>query len=179
MTVPSDESTLIKQAQSGDRGAFESLLRAHYDVMYRMAFNRCGNKEDAEDITQNACIKLAGSIGTFQFQSEFLTWLYRLVINTAKDWAKARPRHTADPDIETCRSEAPVGEDRVYARQVMAFVRTMPEREKVAIYLVFGEELTHREAATVMDCKESTVSWYIHEARKKLQTFEKLEGRYG
>ena len=129
MTEPDEESVLIKQAQNGDRGAFDSLLRAHYDAMYRMAFKWCGNKADAEDITQNACIKLARSIGTFRFQSEFATWLYRLVINTAKDWAKARPPQSADQEIETCRTEAPVGDDRVYARQVMAYMRTMPERE--------------------------------------------------
>ncbi len=179
MTEPDEESDLIKQAQRGDRGAFESLLRTHYDAMYRMAFKWCGNKEDAEDITQNACIKLARSIDTFRFQSAFLSWLYRLVINTAKDWAKARPPWAADREIETDRAEAPVAEDKVYAGQVMAYVRTMPEREQVALYLVFSEGLTHREAASVMECKESTVSWYIHEARKKLQSFQKVERRYG
>ncbi len=179
MTEPDEQSALIKQAQSGDRGAFETLLRAHYDVMYRMAYKWCGNKEDAEDITQNACVKLARSIETFRFQSAFLSWLYRLVINTAKDWAKARPPQATDQAIDADRAEAPVAEDRVYAGQVMAYVRTMPEREQVALFLVFSEGLTHREAAVVMDCKESTVSWYIHEARKKLQTFQKVERRYG
>ena len=179
MTGPSEETALIRQAQNGDRRAFESLVRGNYDMMYRMAFKWCGNKADAEDITQNACIKLARSIDTFQFQSEFPTWLYRLTINTAKDWAKARPQQPADLVFEVDRSEAPVGEDRVYARQVIAFVRTMPEREKVALFLVFGEELTHREAAIVMDCNEGTVSWYIHEARKKLNSFRNQERRYG
>ncbi len=179
MTEPSVETALIKQAQSGDGVAFESLVRGHYDVMYRMAFKWCGNTADAEDITQNACIKLARSIDTFRFDSAFVTWLYRLVINTAKDWAKACPRQMADQQIETVRSAAPDGEDKVYARQVMAYVQTMPEREKTALVLVFGEGLTHREAATVMDCRESTVSWYIHEARKKLQSFDKPERRYG
>ena len=124
MTEPDEESDLIKQAQRGDRGAFESLLRTHYDAMYRMAFKWCGNKEDAEDITQNACIKLARSIDTFRFQSAFLSWLYRLVINTAKDWAKARAPRAADQTVETERVEAPVAEERVYAGQVMAYVRT-------------------------------------------------------
>ncbi len=179
MTGPSDETALIRQAQNGDRRAFESLVRGHYDMMYRMAFKWCGNKADAEDITQNACIKLARSIDTFRFQSEFATWLYRLVINTAKDWAKARPPQSADQEIETCRTESPVGDDRVYARQVMAYMRTMPEREKVALFLVFGEELTHREAAIVMDCNEGTVSWYVHEARKKLRSFQNQERRDG
>jgi RNA polymerase sigma-70 factor (ECF subfamily) len=179
MTEPDEESDLIKQAQRGDQGAFESLLRTHYDVMYRMAFKWCGNKEDAEDITQNACIKLARSIDTFRFQSAFLSWLYRLVINTAKDWAKARPLQSVDQTIVADRGAAPVAEERVYAGQVMAYVRTMPEREQVALLLVFSEGMTHREAATVMECKESTVSWYIHEARKKLKSFEEVERRYG
>ncbi|MDA0240990.1 MAG: RNA polymerase sigma factor [Proteobacteria bacterium] len=91
MTEADEETALIKRAQGGDKGAFERLLQTHYDVMYRTAYKWCGNKMDAEDITQTACIKLARSIDGFRFESAFLTWLYRLVINTAKDWAKARP----------------------------------------------------------------------------------------
>jgi RNA polymerase sigma-70 factor (ECF subfamily) len=179
MTEPDKDTTLIKQVQNGDRAAFEALLRTHYDVMYRTAYKWCGNRTDAEDITQNACIKLARSIDTFRFQSAFSSWLYRLVINTAKDWAKARPPRTMNPELEPDRSEAPTGETNVYARQVMAYVRTMPDREQAALHLVFSEGLTHREAAVVMECKESTISWYIHEARKKLQSFQKQERRYG
>ncbi len=179
MTDADEQTALIKQAQNGDKGAFETLLRSHYDVMYRTAYRWCGNRPDAEDITQNACIKLARSIDTFRFQSAFLSWLYRLVINTAKDWAKARPLQSVDRTIEADRGAAPVAEERVYAGQVMAYVRTMPEREQVALFLVFSEGMTHREAATVMECKESTVSWYIHEARKKLKSFKEVERRYG
>ena len=179
MTGPVEETQLIEQAQGGDRGAFEALLRTHYDMMYRIAYKWCGNKADAEDITQNACIKLARSIDTFRFQSAFLTWLYPLVINSAKDWAKARAQPTTDLDAETGHAEAPVAEERVYVSQVMAYVRTLPDREKEALYLVVSEGLTHREAALAMNCKESTVSWYIHEARKKLQSFQELECRHG
>ena len=176
---PSDQTALIKQAQGGDRQAFETLVRGHYDVMYRVAFKWCGDRSDAEDITQNACIKLARSIGTFRFQSAFRTWLYRLVINAAKDWAKAVPDRMPDQHLDSARSQLPAGEDRVYAMQIMAYVRTLPEREKVALILVVAEGLSHREVATVMDCKESTVSWYIHEARKKLKSFQEQERRYG
>ncbi|MGI9388292.1 MAG: RNA polymerase sigma factor [Methyloligellaceae bacterium] len=179
MTDPTDESALIKQAQNGDRTAFEALLRGYYDVIYRIAYKWCGNKADAEDITQNACIKLARSIGSFRFQSAFVTWLYPLVINTAKDWAKGRKPAAAAMDADLEPAQAPTGEDTVFARQVMAHVRTLPDKEKEALYLVFSEGLTHREAAAVMDCKESTVSWYIHEARKKLLSFQQMECRYG
>jgi RNA polymerase sigma-70 factor (ECF subfamily) len=179
MSVPSEASALIERAQKGDRGAFEALLRSHYDVIYRIAFRWCGNRADAEDITQNACIKLARAIDSFRFQSAFVTWLHTLVINTAKDWAKARGVPPSDlvEDAETARP--PDGEQAVYANQVMAHVRALPEREKEALLLVFVEGLTHGETATVMNCKESTVSWYIHEARKKLQSLLTLERRHG
>ncbi len=179
MSDPADEADLIKQAQNGDKAAFEALLRLYYDVIYRIAFKWCGNQADAEDITQIACIKLARSLGSFQFKSAFLTWLYPLVINTAKDWAKSRARRTTDLDSVPEPSEPAEGDAKVYARQVMDQVRRLPDKEKEALYLVFSEGLSHREAATVMKCKTSTVSWYIHEARKKLQSFQNMECRYG
>ena len=179
MTEPVDETDLIKRAQSGDRGAFEALLRAHYDVMYRMAYKWCGNKADAEDVTQNACIKLARSIDRYRFESSFLTWLYPLVINTAKDMAKARARRPVADDPDADHPVAAAAEEKVFTNQVMAHVRTLPDKEKEALYLVFAGGLTHREAARVMACKESTVSWYIHEARKKLQSFRTVECGHG
>jgi RNA polymerase sigma-70 factor (ECF subfamily) len=179
MTDSAEETALIKQAQNGDRTAFEALLRSYYDVIYRIAYKWCGNKADAEDITQNACIKLARSIDSFRFRSAFVTWLYPLVINTAKDWAKGRKPPTAETDVDLEPAQAPTGEEMVFASQIMAYVRKLPEKEKEALYLVFSEGLTHREAAAVMDCKESTVSWYIHEARKKLLSFQQMECRYG
>ena len=180
MSVPiDDERALIERAQQGDREAFESLLGRYYDAIYRIAYRWCGNKADAEDVTQNACIKLARAIDGFRFRSTFLTWVHTLVINTAKDWSKARAHPTVELDDDRDRAQAPDGEDRVYASQVMSHVRALPEREKEALLLVFVEGLTHGETAAVMNCKESTVSWYIHEARKKLKSLLHLERSHG
>ncbi len=168
------ETELIQRAQGGDGAAFEALLRLHYDTMYRTAYRWCGNRADAQDITQSACIRLANSIGSFRFGSAFATWLYPLVINIAKDWARSRARHTGDgldPEwAEMPVADCPIAEQKVYARQVLDHIRALPEREREAVYLVFGEGLSHREAAAAMTCQESTVSWYIHEARKKLRS---------
>jgi RNA polymerase sigma-70 factor (ECF subfamily) len=180
MSVPiDDERALIERAQQGDREAFESPLARYYDPIYRIAYRWCGNKADAEDVTQNACIKLAKSIDGFRFRSAFLTWVHTLVINTAKDWSKAKGRPTVAIDDDLDPAAAPEGEDRVYASQVMDHVRALPEREKEALLLVFVEGLTHGETAAVMNCRESTVSWYIHEARKKLQSLLHLERSHG
>ncbi|MDJ0609094.1 MAG: RNA polymerase sigma factor [Kiloniellales bacterium] len=177
------ERELIERAQGGDRAAFEALLRRHYEAIYRMAYKWCGSRADAQDIAQSVCVKLARSLGSYQFRSGFLTWLYPLVINTAKDWARSRARHAGDgldPDRgDAALNQAPAAEDTVFANQVLARIRALPEKEREAIFLVFSEGLSHREAAEAMDCRESTVSWYIHEARKKLRPLRDREARHG
>ena len=154
-------------------------LRTHFDVMYRIAYKWCGNQADAEDIAQSFCVKLVRSLKTYGFQSSFLTWLYSLVINTAKDLVRSRARQPIADGTEIDHPTDPVTEERVYSNQVIAQIQTLPNKEKEALFLVFGDGLTHREAAAVMECKESTVSWYIHEARKKLQAFRRLESSHG
>ena len=89
------------------------------------------------------------------------------MINTAKDMVKSRARRPVADDPDADHAIAAAAEEKVYTNQVMAHVRTPPDKEKEAVYLVFGGGLTHKEAARAMACKESTVSWYIHEARKK------------
>lgn len=92
---------------------------------------------------------------------------------------KSRARHVNAGNVEIILVEPATAENSVYAGQIMAHIRTLPDREQEALYLVFSDGLTHRAAAAVMECKESTVSWYIHEARKKLQSFEQSERRHG
>lgn len=171
MNAQSD-AELVKEACAGDARAFEALVNRHYDTMFRMAFKWCGNRTDAEDITQNACIKLARAIQSYQHKAAFTTWLYRLVINTAIDMKRSEKRHDhAQSEMDEMQG-SDNQESALHARQVLAQIATLPEKEKTALLLVHGENMSHAEAAYVMDVKESTVSWYIHEARKKLEIFE-------
>ncbi len=179
MMAHQNDKELIERAQSGDERAFEALLLEYYDVMFRIAFKWRRNRADAEDITQNACIKLARNINSFNFRSAFTSWLYRMVINTAIDWQRQNNRCQAYELTENpghaCETDAM--ENALYAKQILQKVQTLPGKEKTALLLVMSEGLTHKETAAIMECKESTVSWYIHEARKKLDNFE--ERRHG
>jgi RNA polymerase sigma-70 factor, ECF subfamily len=174
----SEEHRLIRAAQGGDAHAFEALVNMHYETMYKMAFKWCGNATEAEDITQEACIKLARGLGAFKFESAFTSWLYRLVINTAKDWYKKPGRQASSDGLETA-SIATHTEEQIYASEVLAHVVRLPEGEKEALILVFWEGLSHKEAGKILGCKESTVSWRIHEARKKLGALLGKEQKYG
>jgi RNA polymerase sigma-70 factor (ECF subfamily) len=175
------ETELIKKAQTGDREAFSALVEEWYEPMFRMAYKWCGHRQDAEDIVQNACIKLARSLSSFQFKSSFSTWLYRLVINTGIDLKRARKEEVLAGEGGAIDIAAPAssGEDQLYAREMLAYVYDLPDSERTALILVMAEGMSHKEAAEVMECKESTVSWHIHEARKKLQAIAEKERRHG
>jgi RNA polymerase sigma-70 factor (ECF subfamily) len=175
------ETELIEKAQQGDRDAFAALVEEWYEPMFRMAYKWCGHRQDAEDIVQNACIKLARSIGSFGFKSSFSSWLYRLVINTGIDLKRARREEPLAEESGEIALAAPAssGEDQLYAREMLAHVYDLPDSERTALILVIAEGMSHREAAEIMECKESTVSWHIHEARKKLQGIAEKERRHG
>jgi len=176
-----DESELIRRAQAGNADAFESLLETRYDTLYRFAFKWCGNKSDAEDVAQQACIKLARSITQFRFESQFSSWLYRLVINCAKDWQKSQHRHqgdelsdeqSEDPDFNENFSASTEMETSIYLQQILQLLSQMAEGFKETALLVHAEGLSHAEAAEVLGVKESTISWRLHEMRKQLHAFQ-------
>ncbi|MBL4589341.1 MAG: RNA polymerase sigma factor [Alphaproteobacteria bacterium] len=174
-----DDEQLITRARKGDIKAFEALVNKHYETMFKMAFKWCRNKSDAEDITQDACIKLARGLDGFKGKSAFTSWLYRLVINAGKDWYKKQNRHPSNPDALEKVSAKNKSDEQVYAQQVLDAVNKLPDGEKEALLLVMSEGLSHKEAAKALGCKESTISWRIHEARKKLNAQFNKEQKYG
>ncbi|MGB3609458.1 MAG: RNA polymerase sigma factor [Cellvibrio sp.] len=164
------DTDMIRLAQGGDRAAFETLLTTYYDTVFRFACKWCGSHADAEDVTQQACIKLARTLGQFRFESAFTTWLYRLVINCAKDWQRSQSRHWGEDQTqeEEPDQRGHSGELNVYLQQVLGILDDMAEGFKETALLVHGEGMTHAEAAQILSIKESTVSWRLHEIRKQL-----------
>lgn len=156
----------IRRAQRGDRDAFSRLVEDHYASMFRFACRYCADRQDAEDVTQQACMKLARAIGQFRFESAFSTWLYRLVINCARDWHKSQ-RAGLREELNDVSTGDPV-ESAVLLRQVIGLVEQMGEGFRESLVLVIAEGLTHAEAAAILEVKESTVSWRLHEIRKRL-----------
>jgi len=165
-----DDTELINAAQRGDRQAFATLIDRHYDLIYPIAYHHIRSAEDAADIAQDTCVKLASKLTSFRFESKFSTWLYRLTANTAKDWQRrtVRRREQALPEHQEFKAPGPSPERQVAAREGLAAIEALPEKLKAAVLLVFRDGLNHREAAEHLGCAETTVSWRIHEARKLL-----------
>lgn len=170
------DNALIKQAQAGDPQAFEVLLEQYYEMLFKFAYKWCGDREDAEDIAQQACIKLARGLAQYRFESSFSSWLYRLVINCAKDWQKSQARHnTAKVDadyiadhIDFASQQSP--EKNLFLQQLFTQLESFSDGIKETVLLVHAEGFTHSEAADILGVKESTISWRIHETRKQLQS---------
>lgn len=168
----SETLRLARRAANGDRDAFAALIEAHYDMIYRTAYKWIGHRSDAEDIAQDVCVKLAGVLKSFDGRSAFTSWLYRITLNTVRDMQRARGRQGRQQSAlaQVSAEEAPPEQDdAVAAREIWIKVRDLPEQQRDAVMLVYGEELSHAGAAEVMGCKEATVSWHIHEAKKTLR----------
>lgn len=173
LAEPSDKTEqLIKQVKAGDAQAFERLISEHYRFIYKTAFRWLGHKSDAEDVTQSVCMRLADALVRFDGRSKFTSWLYTVTLNAVRDLQRSHKRHGKHIDAVSAvaREEiAPQQEDQLRVHDIWRIVRQLPEKQRDAVLLVFGEQLSQAEAAVIMGCKEVTVSWHIHNARKSLK----------
>lgn len=172
--MPRDvDQDLARKAAAGCRASFGTLVAQCYDRIHRMAWRFTGTQQEAEDIAQDVCLKLAQAIRTWRGESAFETWLYRLTYTTAVDQMRARRRFQLNGAANVIplfdghvspAADAGADSDDLWAR-----VRGLPQQQRDAVLLVYAEEMSHADAATVMGCSEKTVSWHLHEARKRLR----------
>lgn len=173
-----EEKQLVALARAGDRRAFERIVGQNYDLLFRAAWRWTGNREDAEDIAQEVCIRLAKAIRRFEAKSSLRTFLYAITVNAVRDHGRkaareariARAFHTHALTLNAVagwEGHRDAGDDPAIA--LWEAVRRLPEKQRDAVLLVHGEGTSHAQAATVLGCTEKTVSWHIHEARKRLK----------
>lgn len=164
--------SLALLAARGDRVAFSELVERHYDYIFRIACKWSGKRSDAEDIAQDVCIKLATAIKSFDGRSAFTSWLYKVTLNAVRDMHRARSRRGRHIDRYaevTPDEELPDQEDATAMNEIWAAVRNLPDQQRDAVLLVYAEDMSHAQAGEIMGCKEATVSWHIHEAKKTLR----------
>ncbi|MFZ1682063.1 MAG: RNA polymerase sigma factor [Rhizobiaceae bacterium] len=171
---------LVARAKAGDRAAFSALVARHYDYIYRVAYRWAGARDEAEDVAQEACVRLSKAIFRFEGASAFTTWLYALTLNVARDLTRKRRSESRKADAYAVHALA-LGEAEEDpaddpAAALWAAVRRLPDKQREAVTLVYGEEKSHSEAADLMGCAEATVSWHIHEAKKRLKALMRPAG---
>ena len=178
MRMNTSDSELAGQAASGDMAAFQVLLKRHYDSIFRIALRFTGVREDAEDVAQTVCTSLAVKLRSFKGEARFTTWLYRIVVNASQDFHRRQSAttrlHQAYGEVSDLVRGAEADAAREQAWLYDALQRVGQDLRETAV-LVLAEGLTHAEAADVLNIKESTVSWRMHELRKELRALAKAE----
>ena len=94
-----DDSLLIREAQRGDRAAFEELVRQYDRAVLRLALHLTGSEQDAQDIYQEAFLKAYRNLGSFRFECSFYTWIYRIVTNLCLDHIRKRQVRKEDAPV--------------------------------------------------------------------------------
>ena len=172
------DGELAGSAAGGDRASFSALVERHYGFIFRLAYRLTGNRAAAEDIAQEVCVRLGRAIRGYRHGGAFTTWLYAIVVNAARDLGRKTARDMARTSAYAAQAviddEGEVDAEDRSARMWTA-VRALPPKQCEAVTLVYGEAMSHAQASELMGCSEATVSWHIHEAKKRLKTIMSAE----
>jgi RNA polymerase sigma-70 factor (ECF subfamily) len=166
------DTHLINRILEGDTAGFAILVDRYKDLAFTIACRITGNREDAEEIVQDAFVKAFRSLSSFRRQSRFSTWLYRIVYNAAISKKRLKGitmqrlddhPHTdflpdADPDPEAERRE-----------MLEKAMLKLPEEDRVVLTLYYIEELPVEEIHQVTGLSKANVKIRLFRARKKLQ----------
>jgi RNA polymerase sigma-70 factor, ECF subfamily len=166
---------VIEACQEGDRAAFQILFETYKDKVFSIAvYSSGGDRTVADDVTQQIFLKLFTAIRQFRGDSEFTTWLYRLVVNACLDERRRRRRFL--PWGETVAMSNP-GEkkpqEKQYARlevaeAVQAAIGELKPKFRLPILLKYIEGLSYDEIATVMGCSKGTVASRLNRGHSQL-----------
>lgn len=171
MAETDPDAALVAAAAAGDRGAFETLLRKHYDRVHALAWQLTGSRTDAEDVAQEVCCALVEKLGSFRGEAKFTTWLCGITVNACRDHGRRRRSFkglTERLTILAGLASPTEGRDLYDAIWLKsAIARLKPAYRETAV-LVAGQQLTHAEAAAVLGVAEATVSWRMAEIRRLL-----------
>lgn len=168
------DDALVIQSQSGDPAAFAELVVKHQRMIHSLTFRMTGSLDDAEDLAQETFINAYRQIGSYRGLSKFSTWLYRIAINACLNWRQkeSRRREMNGKWIEhngehTNGCETPAIDDR--SERVHRALLKLPVKQRAAVMLTLHDGFTHAEAAEILNCSETTVSWRVFAAKRKLK----------
>lgn len=158
---------------TADAAAFDLLVRRYLRRAFAVAYRLLGQREDAEDLVQDAFLAVLEKIDQFEAGRPFSPWFFRILVNRGLNQRKSRALRTTDaiPDTAAAWTATPEREaERGELRAAIdAGMRTLPERQQVIVRLFELEGFASPEIAGLLGISEGTVRWHLHEARKTLR----------
>lgn len=142
-----DVDELVVRSQRGDQQAFNRLIASQYRFIFRVAFRVLGHKNDAEDVTQTVCLRLATSLSSFDHRASFTSWLYRVTMNVARDFLRAQGRRKKLSDGAAVLASEHVSAEQDAQRPVediWSVVRSSPKSNATPLSWCTGKSLAKR-----------------------------------
>ena len=165
-----EEASLVEASRRGDSDAFTALVMRYQKMIHAVTFRMCGSEADAADLAQETFLRAWHNIDGFEGESKFSSWLYRIAVNVCLTWKSHRQREN-DAHVRYFH-ERPAdssSNEPVQNQMVQDALLKLPPKQRAAIVLTIYEELNHADAAKILGCSETTVSWRVFAARRKLR----------
>jgi RNA polymerase sigma-70 factor, ECF subfamily len=182
-----DDTMLVREAQRGNRAAFEELVR-HYDhAVLRLAMHLTGSESDAQDVYQDAFLKAYKSIGNFRFECSFYTWIYRIVTNLCLDHLRKKTVRKEDAPVATdaegeqfdLLNQVPDGRAganperdlmrRELGSRINKALERLTPRERMVFELKHYQGLKLRTVGEILNTTEETAKNTLFRATQKLR----------
>ena len=192
MTAAATDKQLVARVQKGDSRAFDMLVLKYQHRIFGLISRYVHDADEVQDVAQEAFIKAYRALPKFRGDSAFYTWLYRIAINTAKNYLVSRSRRPPGSEVEvedaeyyasgTALHEIETPENALFGAELKAVVETaireLPEDLRTAVTLREFDGLSYEDIADIMDCPIGTVRSRIFRAREAIdsQVKEQLEG---
>ena len=180
------DKELVLRVQQGDKSAYDLLVIKYQHRIIQLVNRYVKDPSEAQDVAQESFIKAYRALGNFRGDSAFYTWLYRIAINTAKNYLVSRSRRYSDYQIDVQDAEQVENAPQLKAmdtpenlllndeivKVIKAAIEKLPEEMKVAIMLREFEGMSYEDIAQTMECPVGTVRSRIFRAREAID--EKL-----
>ena len=176
------DEDLVLRVQQGDKSAFDLLVIKYQHKIIQLVNRYVKDPSEAQDVAQEAFIKAYRALGDFRGDSAFYTWLYRIAINTAKNYLVSRARRSSNYQVDIDDAEAlenapqlqgmDTPERLLLNQEIIDTIKTaiehLPEEMRTAIILREFEGMSYEEIAVAMDCPVGTVRSRLFRAREAI-----------
>ncbi|MBO8126093.1 MAG: sigma-70 family RNA polymerase sigma factor [Firmicutes bacterium] len=180
------KSKTTKRTAESDRELFASMVQEHERYLFNIAYRLAGNREEAEDLVQEALVRAFRSFRSFEPGTSFKSWLYRIVSNLYVDTLRKRSKYREEsldepiiyengefkksiPDYSADPSQ--LVEETGFVGEVQKALDCLPAEYRLAVILCDVQGFSYEEIAEIMDCSIGTVRSRIHRGRKALRKY--------
>lgn len=178
------DNLLIHQIQSGNRQAFDALVRRHYQNIFSYCFRKTGDREIAADLTQEVFLRLVEAIYRYRYTGKFQNYLFTVAVNICTDYYRKKRPDTDDsaaelPDIDAAPDEILLSNESV--RQLHGYIRRLPEAQRDAVILYYFHDLRAKDIAQItgisLPCAKSRIRQGVIKLKKAYEEDENRENQ--